>query len=146
MNYWIFPGITNFNKFEYDELVVSKRFDSLKELEKTLLESSYTEYIINICQKIFEVKDIKSIKRSRELTEARFASWYLMKKILLMTYMKIGRVYRKDHSTIIHGVKEHDNLYEYTIEYRTRFNDARNLLINKMKRDDEAKERISNKQ
>lgn len=146
MNYWIFPGITDFNKEEYEEYVIRKSFKNHDELEKALLQLSYTEYIINICQKIFDIENIKSLKRNREHTEARFAAWYLMKNVLLMTYVKIGNAFSRDHSTIIHGVKEHSNLYEYTKEYRLKFKDARKLLLNKMAGDDKAKTIIENKQ
>jgi len=144
MNYWIFPGIANFNKNEYNEILIKKKYKNQGEIEKAILQNSYMNYTINICRKVFDVNDIFSKSRKRNITEARFAAWYLMKNILFMPYVKIGMKFRKDHSTIIHGVKEHRNLYEYAKDYKFKYLDIRKLLINKMMRDEDNEKTITN--
>jgi len=145
MNYWSFPGIGSFNKHEYYEILVKKKYKNQGEIEKALLQNTYMNYVIYICKKVFDVKDMYSKSRKRNTTEARFAAWYLLKNILLMSYVKIGYKFNKDHSTVIHGVKEHKNLYEYEVDYKNKFINAKTLLINKMTRDENEDKRNDNK-
>lgn len=38
---------------------------------------------------------------------ARYQAMYLMKAGLRLSYPRIGRIFGKDHSSVIHGVREH---------------------------------------
>ena len=51
-------------------------------------------------------KEIMSNSRRRTVVTARFEVFYRLRIDLAMSYPKIGRVFRKDHSTILHGVNK----------------------------------------
>ena len=59
---------------------------------------------------------IYSRNRSREIADIRFIIWrYLYESG--WTYMAIAEEFGKDHSTIIHGVKQASTIREITQEY-----------------------------
>ncbi len=50
------------------------------------------------------VPDLKSAKRSKEISEPRQIAMYLVREILAMPYTKIGKSFGgKDHSTVMHA-------------------------------------------
>jgi len=50
------------------------------------------------------VNKIKGISRKTDVVAARFAAYYALYKIKKMTYVEIGRVFNRSHSSIIHGI------------------------------------------
>ncbi len=59
----------------------------------------------------YTVTDLKSAKRSKDLSSARHVSMYLMKKMTDRSLREIAVFLdRKDHSTVIHGVAKVDDL------------------------------------
>lgn len=62
----------------------------------------------------YTVTDIKSAKRSKELSSARHVSMYLMKKLTDRSLREIAFFLdRKDHSTVIHGIAKVDELKQH---------------------------------
>jgi chromosomal replication initiator protein len=59
---------------------------------------------IAFVEKIFGIKqgNLVSRKRNRELVQVRHVCYYLLKDKGLI-YTKIGKLFNRDHSTIIHG-------------------------------------------
>lgn len=51
-----------------------------------------------------DAKDILGKSRKRHIVNARFELFYRMRTDLCMSYMRIGKLVKRDHSTIMHGV------------------------------------------
>lgn len=47
---------------------------------------------------------IRSKNRHQDIVRARFMAWYILRKKFKWSFSRIGLVYKRDHSTIIHGV------------------------------------------
>ena len=55
------------------------------------------------------IEEIHGRKRTQALVDARQAIWYIAYTQLAFSYPKIGVLYDRDHTTIMHGVKSfHD--------------------------------------
>tara|TARA_R110002153_G_scaffold38297_10_gene111355 strand:+ start:6337 stop:6786 length:450 start_codon:yes stop_codon:yes gene_type:complete len=141
MNYWLAPGIRGFDikghiseSLETDiKLVYQNKPSSLLQ---AILEKSYLNYVIQICEEIFEVDNMFSKSRRRIYTESRFACWYLLRNVLHMSTTKIGLKFNKDHSTIISGTGQHTSLVQFEEDYKYKYFQAKKLLINKMIKDE----------
>lgn len=46
---------------------------------------------------------------------------YLRRNVEGMTLQGVGRLFDRDHSTVIHALKTHDSLYKYDHIYRTKY-------------------------
>lgn len=53
--------------------------------------------------------DLYSRKRDREYSEARMAVWLVAHETMGYSYPYIGRIYGRDHTTIVSGVKKLKN-------------------------------------
>ena len=73
-----------------------------------------TEDIINTINETLEV-DIRSRSRKREIVYSRFIFFHLMRHKLNKGYSltTIGAFLKKDHATVLHGLKQ----FEYLINY-----------------------------
>jgi len=47
--------------------------------------------------------------KPEEVVEARHIMMYLMRKVDLMTFKAVGKVFNRDHSSVIHAVKRVEN-------------------------------------
>ena len=70
-----------------------------------------TEDIISTINTALEV-DIRSKTRKRKVVYSRFIFFHLMRN-KNFSLEKIGSFLGKDHATVIHGLKQFDNLIEY---------------------------------
>lgn len=52
------------------------------------------------------VEQMRSHKRDRPLAEARMAVWYIAHDHMGFSYLRIAKVYGRDHTTIISGVRK----------------------------------------
>tara|TARA_R110002020_G_scaffold4272_5_gene18992 strand:- start:161 stop:610 length:450 start_codon:yes stop_codon:yes gene_type:complete len=143
MNYWLAPGIKGFDT--QDHIEISLKGENMlfyqnkpSPLLQIILEKNYLNYIIAICEEIFQVDNLVSKSRKRIYTEARFACWALMRNILHMSTTKIGLKFNKDHSTIVHGTQQHKILLEYEEDYKYKYFQVKQLLIKKMTEDEKS--------
>jgi chromosomal replication initiator protein len=51
-------------------------------------------------------EDLVSKSRSRPLTTARHVAMYLMRECTGLSLIKIGELFERDHTTVLHGVKK----------------------------------------
>ena len=78
---------------------------------------------------IFEVsqKKIKSNSRERKLVWIRYALYNYLKTVGSMTLTEIGKVFNRDHATVIHGIKKHNDFINWNdreyIEMNNYFNE-----------------------
>lgn len=72
------------------------------------------EVIINTACDHYEVNPLKFATKSRErrYVEARAAAFWGMREYTDLSYAEIGKKFRKDHSTIIHNVRNAYNWME----------------------------------
>ena len=64
------------------------------------------EKIIESVSKIYDVpvEDIKSKKRSKEISNARHVAVYVIRKITQMTVVDIGKIFNRDYTTILASI------------------------------------------
>lgn len=60
--------------------------------------------------------------RKREYVQARHALSYYLYHKKRMTQMSIGKIINKDHSSIIHSIRQHKDLYRFCNEYKECYN------------------------
>ncbi len=72
--------------------------------------------------------DITGPERKRSISVVRFCFMYIAKEYDF-THAAIGRFVNRDHSTVIHGVKNYESWLELGYKYETRiYNDAKKIL------------------
>ena len=74
-------------------------------------------------------EDIYSKKRASNITNARHICVYIMRKLSDMSYKQIGKVFSKDHTTIMHS---YDTI-ESEIQHNAQLEIEINELINELK-------------
>ena len=52
------------------------------------------------------VNDLFGISREHHITKVRFMAWYILKNNYSMGFSTIARLFNKDHSTIMHGIRQ----------------------------------------
>ena len=71
---------------------------------------------------------LMSPRRNRYLAEARFACYFLCREVTKLSYTQIGRVFSRDHTTILGGVRRAENLISTNAKFAQRVNLARETL------------------
>lgn len=72
---------------------------------------AYTDHeicqiIINETQKLFAVRDINTHYRTSRMVEARHTAMYLCRQYTALPLQEIGCLFRRDHTTIMHGERK----------------------------------------
>lgn len=77
--------------------------DLLTEQEQKVLDA--VESVIAVRYRITP-EDLHSATRQHHVARPRFMVWYILKKYFGWNYSTIARAYKKDHTTIMHGVSK----------------------------------------
>jgi chromosomal replication initiator protein len=104
MNYWSMP--------------------SLRERQKANRQKiNYVDNIIKEICKFYSLsyEDITSKSRKREIVKARFIAIYLIRTETDYVLSQIGKLFNRDHSTILHSIKIINNTL--TLKYDTDISD-----------------------
>ena len=104
MNYWSMP--------------------SLRERQKVMKEKiNYADNIVNEISQYYKlgVDLIKGKSRKREIVKARFIAIYLIRSDTDFTLSAIGRMFNRDHSTILYSIRIINNTL--TLKYDTDISD-----------------------
>lgn len=82
------------------------------------------EKIIDSVSNAFGVttSDIKSDKRQADITQARQAAMYIIKEITDQTLKDIGSYFDKNHSTVVHSVRQCSERMEENASYKSTVN------------------------
>ncbi len=86
--------------------------DVAKHILKDLLPDENKPITIEIIQKAvcdalgIKLQDIKSKKRTKEISNARKIAMYIAKKLTSMSLTEIGNAFGKDHATVIYACKQ----------------------------------------
>ena len=65
-----------------------------------------------------------SINRRRELVDARKIMSVLLRNVYKLTFSKIGAILQRDHTTMLHYYRDHENLMETDQDYKHFYNTA----------------------
>lgn len=84
------------------------------------------ELMIGIVNRVFDC-DVNNESRERKFVYSRIALSHYLRHNSKMTLADIGIVIGKIHSTIIHYLKEHDQLYKYDSDYREKYDKLKSL-------------------
>lgn len=85
-------------------------YNVLKTIDKQIIDCACTVHGIGIL-------DFCGNTRKEEFVDCRRQVMYFMRRELHYTYEKIGTIFRKDHSTVIHSVKQHENFMHSSKHY-----------------------------
>jgi chromosomal replication initiator protein len=55
-------------------------------------------------------EDLVSKSRSRPLTTARHVAMYLLRELTQLSLIKIGELFDRDHTTVLHGIQKVEKL------------------------------------
>ena len=96
-------------KKNYFEKIISDVFNHKENWEK--------DKVGNIIGKIVEsynveIKDILGDKRNQELILPRHMIMYLLKKEAGLSFPKIGKIMKRDHTSVIHAYKKINRLLQ----------------------------------
>ena len=64
------------------------------------------EVLLKITSEVFSIPDIKSNRRQIKYIQARALMYRLLRNTLYMTYQKIGKLFEKNHATVLHAYNE----------------------------------------
>lgn len=104
MNYWSMP--------------------SLRERQKVMKEKiNYVDNIITEICKYYSlsIEEVKGKSRKREIVKARFIAIYIIRMETDFTLSGIGKIFNRDHTTILHSIKIINNTL--TLKYDTDISD-----------------------
>ena len=74
-----------------------------------------------------EIPDIKIKSRQRDYVNARFLYFKIAHNVCRTSLTKIAQVVDRDHATVIHGIKQFDNLVKYN---KTEFKYLSDAFVN----------------
>jgi len=74
------------------------------------------------------VEEFVKLSRKREYVEARFQFAAVLLIQFHYTYIKVGSLLGKDHSTIIHAIRQHVDFYDVVNSYKVRYNQILNAV------------------
>lgn len=65
------------------------------------------EYVIETVSLVsgIQLEHLKKDLRNQETVYARFVAFYILRTYLMMTHKSIGKMFGKDHATVIHGLR-----------------------------------------
>jgi chromosomal replication initiator protein len=110
-SYMVFPGIKRYNKFK-----------NKKDLMTAILTTVAKTSGISVAQ-------ILGRSRRREIVDARYLSMYLVQDIMKAGPSRIGEFFCRDHSSVIHAVRQYRTLMEVdSSEYKGRYQYIKNLF------------------
>ena len=71
-----------------------------------------------------------SKKRSRHLTEPRQLAQFIIRDLYFITWQKIGKLFNRDHSTVMHSYETIQLLLSYDMMLIKNFKEIINILKN----------------
>ena len=79
--------------------------------------------IIKQCCDLYNISEneLYSKSRLRHLVDARTMVYYFLRNVMDYRYNQIAKKFGKNHATIIHAVKKHEQLMEWDIRYKDKY-------------------------
>jgi chromosomal replication initiator protein len=93
-NYWALPGLLQGVKF--------------------LAEKRKPDYIMNVVCAHFNFPEerIRGVRRDKNLVHVRYLCIYFLRKYTGMTLVSIAKIFRRDHTSIVHALQTVKNRME----------------------------------
>jgi len=111
MNHYVFSGLKGKSQVEKVSALNSKDVGIVEEHIMSALS-----HVLGVSE-----SDIRGKRRYRVLVDARHMYCAIMRRVSLLSLSDLARRLRRNHSTIIHSLREHNNKYPrdvaYTIAY-----------------------------
>lgn len=101
---------------------------SLKILKLNELEELFEPFLPVVYDKKYK---LTAKFRLRALVDLRFIFYFIANKMLGYKLTEIARYLKQDHTTVIHGIKEYNKLYETSPLFREKTLQLINLVKNK---------------
>jgi len=125
-------AFSKINKIPLDELTMEHAKDALKDvIYPSKSKEITTDLIINIVSEHFDVtpEDIRSQRRNAEFVIPRQVYMYLCRELTDTQLINIAKTLgKKDHTTIIHGIKKIEEEMKYNEELKNKINIIKNIL------------------
>jgi chromosomal replication initiator protein len=118
---YVFPGLK----------LTQKERESLKNSQRSLRYKMSKDEILEIIAEECSIKvsDISSKTRKTEVVNGRFIFCGVMKEYFGYSLKKIGEfVGGRDHTTVIHSIREYKNRYQNEEHYRSMVNNIYNKI------------------
>lgn len=86
--------------------------------------------ILEVCAEVFDVGagELLSEFRTKRLTRPRFTAISLIRRIMELSHPTIGRIFKRDHTSCLHGCRRSAGLRATDQLYRQRYRTAVKLL------------------
>lgn len=103
----------------------------VQDIHPALIRRGATEAILLEVMKVYDItrEELMSHLRGVREVEARFAAIRLMKELLCMPAREIGWVFNRDHSTILHALRVHQDRMDTIPDEAARFERLRAGLL-----------------
>ena len=125
-------AFSKINKIQLDNLTLEHAEEALKDIISPSNNKEVTgEYIIKVVAEHFDVTvdDITSKKRNSEFVEPRQVVMFLCKNMTNNSLASIGKLLnKKDHTTIIHGIRKIEDEMKVNEELRNKVNIIKNII------------------
>jgi chromosomal replication initiation ATPase DnaA len=112
--------LTKYGHMSGDEKVKLMKLNELEELFESFLPIYYEKK-----------QKLSSRSRTRRIVDLRFIFYFIGNKMLGYKLTEIARYLKKDHTTIIHGLRQYNNLYETNPFFKEQTHQIINLVKNK---------------
>jgi len=116
-------------KNQYEKLINDLRREILRpKIDITQTSAKWADVMRAVCQ-IYNITpdDIYSKNRTQHILYARHTFNYICRRTLRMSLESIGRIINRDHSTIIHSVRQTQDLIEYDRNFAKTYQQAHGL-------------------
>ena len=110
----------------------------------TQTETNLAHTLIASTEQVFGIaaKRLYGRQRSHRVADARFAAMYLCRTLTKLTWEELGEVFRRDHTSVIHGARCAKVRMSSDLAYRAKVDEAA-ALGNAEVRDDTRRDSIA---
>ncbi len=98
----------------------------IKVEKKTLSPELIIQYIANFLH--ISEKAMKAKTRKHDVVVARQIAMYFIKKITNLNLKAIGKIFNRDHATVIHAIKTVENMCDVDVNFRNMIDDIKRNL------------------
>jgi chromosomal replication initiation ATPase DnaA len=121
------------NQVDPAEAALKRKISAEKSQQVKINLARFTEFeqtILRIVCKVnrINIEEFVKLCRKREYVEARFQFAAVLLIQFHYTYVKVGNLLVKDHSTIIHAIRQHVDFYELLTSYKVKYNQILNAV------------------
>ena len=95
-----------------------------------IVANNSEELVVKVVSEIFNVsvEDMESKGRGRPLLYARKFVWYYLKYSTEMSLSALGKLFNRDHSTVINSLEDYDWLYDNVPSFRIKCDSSISLI------------------